>query len=65
MEYKTATIVRSVSAFTYDYGTKFARKLQGSYIAVIKHDVTLRRFLLEDDKTLIKLRKSFSAHTIR
>ena len=62
MEYKTATIVRSVSAFTYDYGTKFARELQGKHVDVIKQDVTLGRFLLENDKTLIELRKFFGAH---
>jgi hypothetical protein len=49
MEYKTATIVRSVSAFTYDDLIKFARDLQDKHIAVIKQDVTLRRFLLEYD----------------
>ena len=62
MEYKTATIVRSVSALTYDDFIKFTRELQGKHIAVIKQDVTLRRFLLEYDKTLIELRKFFGAH---
>jgi hypothetical protein len=68
MEYKTATIVRSVSAFTtYDDLIKFARDLrlpvQDKHTAVIKPDVTLRRFLLEydSDKTLIELRKLFGA----
>jgi hypothetical protein len=41
---------------------KFTRELQGKHIAVIKQDVTLRRFLLGYDKTLIELRKFFGAH---
>jgi hypothetical protein len=61
MEYKTATIVRSVSAFTYDDGIKFARDLQDKHTAVTKQDVMLRRFLLEYDKTLIELQKFFGA----
>jgi len=62
MEYKTATIVRSVSAFTYDDLIKFARDLQDKHIAVVTQDVTLRQFLLEYNKTLIGLRKFFGAH---
>jgi hypothetical protein len=62
MEYKTATIVRSVSAFTNDDLIKFARDLPDKHTAVMKQDVTLRRFLLEYDKTLIELRKFFGAH---
>jgi hypothetical protein len=61
MEYKTATIVRSVSAFTYDDLIKFARDLQDKHTAVTKQDVMLRRFLLEYDKTLIELQKFFGA----
>jgi hypothetical protein len=61
MEYKTATIVQSGSALTYDDLIKFARDLQDKHIAVIKQGVTLRRFLLEYDKTLIELRKFFGA----
>jgi hypothetical protein len=62
MEYKTATIVRSVSAFTNDDLIKFARDLPDKHTAVMNQDVTLRRFLLEYDKTLIELRKFFGAH---
>jgi hypothetical protein len=61
MEYKTATIGRNVRAFTYDDVIKFARDLQDKHTAVSKKDVTLRRFLLEYDKTLIELRKFFGA----
>ena len=61
MEYKTATIVRRVSAFTYDDLIKFARDLQDKHTAVTKQDVMLRRFLLEYDKTLIELQKFFGA----
>ena len=60
-EYKTATIVRSVRAFTYDDLIKFARDLQDKHTAVTKQDVMLRRFLLEYDKTLIELQKFFGA----
>ena len=61
MEYKTATIVRSVSAFTNDDLIKFARDLPDKHTAVMNQDVTLRRFLLEYDKTLIELQKFFGA----
>ena len=62
-EYEPVKFVRRVGAFTYDYLIKFTRELQDKQIAVIKQDVTLKRFLLEYDKTLIELlRKLFGAH---
>ena len=63
-EYEPVKFVRRVGAFTYDYLIKFTRELQD--IAVIKQDVTLKRFLLEYDKTLIELLFGSSlAHTTR
>ena len=62
-EYEPVKFVRRVGAFTYDHLIKFTRELQDKHIAVIKQDVTLKRFLLEYDKTLIELlRKLFGAH---
>ena len=61
-EYEPVKFVRRVGAFTYDHLIKFTRELQDKHIAVIKQDVTLKRFLLEYDKTLIELlRKLFGA----
>ena len=62
-KYVPVKVVRRVPAFTYDYVIKFTRELRDKHIAVIKQDVTLKRFLLEYDNTLIgELRQFFGAH---
>ena len=55
LDYEPVKVVHRVPAFTCDYLIKFTRELQNKHIAVIKQDVTLKRFLLEYDKTLIEL----------
>ena len=62
-KYVPVKVVRRVPAFTYDYVIKFTRELRDKHIAVIKQDVTLKRFLLEYDNSLIaELRQFFGAH---